>query len=238
MVFDVRTCSTPRCPWAPPLSSSKAPSSCSNAGARARPRRPGPWRKTWRKMGQHHGKPWKTMENHGKTMENHGKPWKTMEKPWKCSYGKYIFIETLSGARETKPEFQQKKTSIFAEHEFGWSSKRGWIINKSPNDLWMERLFGTIVLVDHRVVLFWTWIIFCSRWFQESFDVVVMMMMEGWFYKLDADLNSADFFLWVDPPLSLKHIYTDVLLKFRVCSSCFFMKLLNDNIFGGEQGAG
>jgi hypothetical protein len=63
--------------------------------------------------------PWKTMENHGKPWKNHGKPWKTMEKPWKCSYGKYIFIETLSGARETKPEFQQKKTSIFAEHEFG-----------------------------------------------------------------------------------------------------------------------
>ena len=47
-----------------------------------------------------------------------------MEKPWKCSYGKYIFIETLSGARETKPEFQQKKTSIFAEHQEGMDNKQ------------------------------------------------------------------------------------------------------------------
>ena len=137
MVFDVRTCSTPRCPWAPPLSSSKAPSSCSNAGARARPRRPGPWRKTWRKMGQHHGKPWKTMEKPWKTMENHGK---TMEMfIWKV----YFHRNSFWGPRN--------QAGISTEKNFYFCGTRIWMIlqegmdNKQITERFMD---GTIVWND------------------------------------------------------------------------------------------
>ena len=104
------------------------------------------------------------MEKHGKTMEkswkNHGKtmekPWKNHGKPWK-NHGKTmemfiwkVYFHRNSGARETKPEFQQKK-HIFAEHI--WMILQEGMDQKITSFFWMEH-DGTIVLVDHRVFLF------------------------------------------------------------------------------------
>ena len=102
-----------------------------------------------------------------------------------------VYFHRNSGARETKPEFQQKK-HIFAEHI--WMILQEGMDQKITSFFWMEH-DGTIVLVDHRVFLFWTWIVFCSRWFQESFDVVMMMMMmEGWWWK---DYFTSWMLIWI-----------------------------------------